>query len=75
MKDYLAFERRILKKYTPQVPATANFMKLFEQLDYVDLAKEIDIISWDGYPSWNNDYETPADTAAELSFDHTVMRS
>lgn len=75
MKDYLAFERRILKKYTPQVPATANFMKLFEQLDYVDLAKEIDIISWDGYPSWNNDYETPADTAAELSFDHAVMRS
>lgn len=75
MKDYLAFERRVLKKYTPQVPATANFMKLFEQLDYVDLAKEIDIISWDGYPSWNNDYETPADTAAELSFDHAVMRS
>ena len=75
MKDYLAFERRILKKYTPQIPATANFMTLFEQLDYVDLAKEIDIISWDGYPSWNNDYETPADTAAELSFDHTVMRS
>lgn len=75
MKDYLAFERRILKKYTPQVPATANFMKLFEQLDYVDLAKEIDIISWDGYPSWNNYYETPADTASELSFDHAVMRS
>lgn len=75
MKDYLAFERRVLKKYTPQVPATANFMKLFEQLDYVDLAKEIDIISWDGYPSWNNDYETPVDTAAELSFDHAVMRS
>ena len=75
IKDYLAFERRILKKYTPQVPATANFMKLFEQLDYVDLAKEIDIISWDGYPSWNNDYETPVDTAAELSFDHAVMRS
>ena len=75
MKDYLAFERRILKKYTPQVPATANFMKMFEQLDYVDLAKEIDIISWDGYPSWNNDYETPVDTAAELSFDHAVMRS
>ena len=75
MKDYLAFERRILKKYTPQIPATANFMKLFEQLDYVDLAKEIDIISWDGYPSWNNDYETPVDTAAELSFDHAVMRS
>ena len=75
MKDYLAFERRILKKYTPQVPATANFMKLFEQLDYVDLAKEIDIISWDGYPSWNNDYETLVDTASELSFDHAVMRS
>ena len=75
MKDYLAFERKILKKYTPDIPATANFMKLFEQLDYVDLAKEIDIISWDGYPSWNNDYETPADTAAELSFDHAVMRS
>ena len=74
MKDYMAFERKILKKYTPDIPATANFMKLFEQLDYVDLAKELDIISWDGYPSWNNDYETTADTAAELSFDHAVMR-
>lgn len=75
MKDYMAFERKILKKYTPEIPATANFMKLFEPLDYADLAKELDIISWDGYPSWNNDYETEADTAAELSFDHAVMRS
>ena len=75
MKDYMAFERKILKKYTPEVPATANFMKLFEPLDYADLAKELDIISWDGYPSWNNDYETAADTAAELGFDHAVMKS
>ena len=75
MKDYLAFERKILKKYTPDIPATANFMKMFEQFDYADFAKEIDIISWDGYPCWNNDYETPVETAAELSFDHAVMRS
>ncbi len=75
MKDYMAFERKILKKYTPEIPATANFMKLYEPLDYADLAKELDIISWDGYPFWNNDYETEADTAADLSFDHAVMRS
>lgn len=74
MKDYMVFERKILKKYTPDIPVTSNFMKLFEQLDYADLAKELDIVSWDGYPRWNNDYETVADTAAELSFDHAVMR-
>ena len=39
------------------------------------MSKELDVISWDSYPLFHNDYETMADTMAHNSFDHAVMRS
>lgn len=75
MTDYLCFERDILKSIAPDIPVTTNFMRLYEPLDYFEMAKEVDVISWDGYPAWNNDYETVAKTAADMAFDHTIMRS
>ena len=39
------------------------------------MAKELDVISWDSYPVFHNNYETMADTMAHNSFDHAVMRS
>lgn len=75
MTDFMNFERDILKEYTPDIPVTTNFMRLYEPLDYFKMAKELDIVSWDGYPAWNNDYETVAKTAADMAFDHCVMRS
>lgn len=75
MTDYMRFEIEILKNITPDIPVTTNFMRLYNGLNYNEMAKELDYISWDSYPYWNNDYETLYKTAAEVAFDHSVMRS
>lgn len=75
MTDYMKYEISILRELTPDIPVTTNFMKLYGALDYREMAKELDIISWDSYPRFHNDYESFADTMAENAFDHAVMRS
>ncbi len=75
MADYLRWEKDILKEITPGIPVTTNFMKLYPGLDYRVLAKELDVISWDSYPRYHNDYESLYDTCIENAFDHAVMRS
>lgn len=75
MTDYMKSEIEILRSITPQIPVTANFMKLYPGLDYRVMAKELDVISWDSYPRYHNDYERLYDTCIENAFDHSVMRS
>jgi len=47
---YSNFQIEILKKITPDKFVTHNFMGLFPDLNYYDLAKNYDFISWDNYP-------------------------
>ncbi|MDO5422920.1 MAG: beta-galactosidase [Eubacteriales bacterium] len=75
MTDYMKFEINILKELTPDIPVTTNFMKMYGMLDYRQMAKELDVISWDSYPRFQNDYESLWDTFAENAFDHALMRS
>lgn len=75
MTDFMKSEIAVLRKYNPEIPITTNFMRLYNGLDYYEMAKELDVISWDGYPDWNNDYEPLHRTAASMAFDHSVMRS
>ncbi len=44
-------EADIMRKYTPDIPITTNFMGSHKPLDYFEWAKYIDIISWDSYPT------------------------
>ena len=39
-----------IKKITPEILITTNFMGAFKPLDYFKWAKHMDIISWDNYP-------------------------
>lgn len=73
--DYMKSEISYLKEVTPNIPVTTNYMQLFDGLDYHVMAKELDVISWDSYPRFHNDYETLGDTFARNAFDHAVMRS
>lgn len=66
-------EVQAVRKYS-DLPVTANFMD-FEWLDYYKFAKYVDIVSWDNYPRWHNDYETMSDTALYASFLHDMFRS
>jgi beta-galactosidase len=42
----------ILRDACPEHFVTHNFMGLFPELNYFDLAEDLDFVSWDNYPVW-----------------------
>ncbi|MGE7216819.1 beta-galactosidase [Priestia koreensis] len=70
-----------IKAITPNIPITTNFMAdthdliPFQSLDYSKFAKHMDVISWDAYPAWHNDWETTADLAMKVGFINDLYRS
>lgn len=73
--DFMKAEIETLRSVTPEVPVTANLMRLFGGLDYRKMAPEMDVVSWDNYPTFHNDWEPLQETAYETAFQHAVMRS
>jgi beta-galactosidase len=66
LENYKA-ERDAVRRFDPDTPITTNMMGTYKTLDYFKWAKEVDIVSWDNYPS----YTTPwSDTA----MCHDLMR-
>ena len=63
-------EREILKRVTPEIPITTNFMGFFKPLDYWKWASREDIVSHDSYPD-------PADerSAVRAAMAGDLMRS
>ncbi|KKI89207.1 beta-galactosidase [Bacillus sp. SA1-12] len=70
-----------LRELTPDIPITTNFMAdtfdliPFQSLDYSKFAKHLDVISWDAYPAWHNDWESTADLAMKVGFINDLYRS
>ncbi|MDK1727954.1 beta-galactosidase [Dellaglioa algida] len=75
-------EIKPLHEITPEIPVTTNFMggnppesHVFYDLDYQKFAKHVDVVSWDSYPNWANDYESTAHLAMKTALMNDVMRS
>lgn len=70
-----------LRELTPALPITTNFMAdtedliPFQALDYSQFAKHVDVVSWDAYPTWHNDWETTANLAMKVGFINDLFRS
>lgn len=70
-----------LRELTPSIPITTNFMAdtfdliPFQSLDYSKFAKHVDVVSWDAYPAWHNDWESTADLAMKVGFINDLYRS
>lgn len=79
--DFYKNEIKPIREITPNVPITTNFMGdypkmgLFAGLDYWKFAKEVDIVSWDSYPAWHNNFETTEELASNVGFVNDVYRS
>lgn len=79
--DFYSNEIQPLRELTPNVPITTNFMAdtfdliPFRGLDYFEFAKHLDVVSWDCYPAWNNDFETPKHTAMKVAMIDDYFRS
>lgn len=73
--DFMKAEIETLRSVTPDIPVTANLMRMFGGLDYRKMAPDMDVVSWDNYPTFHNDWESLAETAYETAFQHALMRS
>lgn len=73
--DFYKNEIKPLREITPELPITTNFMYRYDGLDYSKFAKEVDVVSWDSYPSWHSDHESDIERAADVAFMHDYFRS
>lgn len=73
MTDFCRWEIDSVREYS-KLPVTTNFMFFFKSLDYYELHKCMDVVSWDSYPFWHkNKDEVPV--AVKTAAVHSMMRS
>ncbi|MDO4621052.1 MAG: beta-galactosidase [Lachnospiraceae bacterium] len=67
MLDNFKMEKAAIRKHDRKTPITTNLMGTYKELDYFKWAKEMDVVSWDNYPSYNTPWSRVAMT-------HDLMR-
>ena len=67
MLENYKMERDVVRRYNPNTIITTNLMGTYKFLDYFKWAKEMDIVSWDNYPSYNTPWSFTA-------MSHDLMR-
>jgi beta-galactosidase len=75
--QYLQLQVRILRDLCPQHLITHNLMGLFPYVDYVVLAQDLDVVSWDNYPRLPTPW-SPFNgrwNASRVAMAHDLMRS
>ena len=73
--DFMKWERDCIREITPEAKVCANMMYFYDGIDYFDMAKEIDLATWDAYPTWHKPTETIEQTAIDTAFMHDLMYS
>lgn len=73
--DFLKFERDTVKEIAPNAKFTVNMMYRFDGIDYFKMAKEIDVASWDNYPTWHKPSETVEETVLDTAMMHDLFYS
>ncbi|MBR2353975.1 MAG: beta-galactosidase [Clostridia bacterium] len=71
--DFMKAEIAAIREFCPDLPVTTNMMPEHEDINYFEMAKELDVISWDSYPIWHS--PTHARTTACAAFWHDTFRS
>lgn len=67
MLENFKMERDVVRRYDKNTAITTNLMGTYKFLDYFKWAKEMDIVSWDNYPSYNTPWSFTA-------MSHDLMR-
>ena len=71
--SFLENEIAPLRELTPEIPVTTNMMCLYADIDYQEMAKHLDVISWDSYPMWEQGKNR--EEATLYAFAHDSFRS
>ncbi|MNO39235.1 Beta-galactosidase BglY [compost metagenome] len=73
--DFCQHEINIVRPYNPALPITTN-MHMIDGIDYRELAKILDVVSWDAYPDWHYTEDgDDARLAAWTAMHYDLMRS
>ncbi|NLF30864.1 MAG: beta-galactosidase [Planctomycetes bacterium] len=72
--DFYRGEIAPLRELTPDTPITTNFMGLYTGLNYQKFSRELDVVSWDSYPSWHQQGAESWRLGAQTAFVHDVNR-
>ena len=72
---FFRFERDCVRELAPKAQFTANLMYRFHDIDYHKLARELDVVSWDNYPTWHKPTETVEQTALDTAMMHDLFYS
>ena len=67
MLENFKMERDAIRVFDPHTVITTNLMGTYKNLDYFKWAKEMDIVSWDNYPTYNTPW-------SEVAMRHDLMR-
>lgn len=73
--DFFKFERDCVRQLAPDARFTTNMMYRFHDIDYFQMAKEVDVVSWDCYPTWHKSTETVEQTALDTAMMHDLFYS
>ena len=71
--SFIENETAPIRELSPHLPVTINMMFEFYDLNYHEVAKVIDIASWDSYPEWGSTDD--AAIAQKTAFWHDLYRS
>ena len=72
-RDFMRWEIKAVRDAGSSLPVTANLMYYFDGLDYFKMAKDIDVVSWDTYPTWGKKEDIAI--ARDNAMCHDLMRS
>lgn len=72
--DFMKCEIEPLRKYSPGLPITTNFMGSYIGLDYFRFQEVLDVASYDSYPTWGEDDDDEA-VATHAAFEYDLTRS
>ena len=66
--EHQARQVALLRRHAPGIPVTHNGMGLFPRLNYFDLFRDLDFVSWDNYPGPDT-----SKTFGQVALAHAVM--
>jgi len=72
--SFLLNETDPLRRITPDVPITTNFMGTYPGLNYWKFVEHLDRVSWDSYPRFH-DREEDWKIAPHVAFTHDIHRT
>lgn len=73
--DYMKWERDCVREIVPEAKVCVNMMYRYGGIDYYEMAKEVDLASWDNYPAWHRPGRTIEETALDTNLMHDLYYS